>query len=105
MSLTKSGIAWNQIIALHNMLHMERFAVKPLTLLLIGAHDVLLDNAHNLLESMVDSSDQHNWKPNRSQHTTLRRSVEEVIWFWIKSKLKGNVLDWIQMEREGSKDG
>ena len=31
---------------------------------------------------------------------TLRRSVEEVIWSWIGSKLREKVLDWIQMERK-----
>ena len=56
---------------------MERFEVKPLTLRLIGGHDVLLDTSHDLLRSMVDLSGQHNQKPNGS-HTgqTLRLSVE-----------------------------
>ena len=30
----------------------------------------------------------------------LRRSVEYVIWPWISSKLKGKVLDLIQIEKE-----
>ena len=56
------------MIALHSILHMERFAVKPLTLYLFGGHDMLLDTAHDLLESKVDSSGLLNWKPNGS-HT------------------------------------
>ena len=44
------------MIALHNILHMERFAVKPLTLRSIGGHDVLLDTTHELIGSMVDLS-------------------------------------------------
>ena len=47
---------------------MEGFAVKPLTLRLIGGHDVLLDNAYDLLDSMVESSGQHNRETNGS-HT------------------------------------
>ena len=43
---------------------MEGYAVKPLTLWSIGGHDVLLDAAHDLLESIVESSDQHNREPN-----------------------------------------
>ena len=47
---------------------MEGFAVKPLTLRLIGGYDVLLNTAHDLLDSMVESSGQHNIEPNGS-HT------------------------------------
>ena len=32
MFLTKLGIVWSERKALHGTLHMERFAVKPLTL-------------------------------------------------------------------------
>ena len=46
MLWTKSGIVWSERITLHNILHMEGFTVKPLTLWLIGGHDVLLDTAH-----------------------------------------------------------
>ena len=45
------GIVWSERITLHNILHMERFAVKPLTLQSIGDHDVLLDITHDLLKS------------------------------------------------------
>ena len=47
---------------------MEGLAVKPLTFRLIGDHDVLLNAAHDLLDSIVESSDQHNQEPNGS-HT------------------------------------
>ena len=47
---------------------MERFAVRPLTLRSIGGHDVLLDTTHDLFDSMVESSGQHNREPNGS-HT------------------------------------
>ena len=47
---------------------MEGLAVIPLTLRLIRGHDVLLDAAHDLLNSIVKSSGQHNRKPNES-HT------------------------------------
>ena len=47
---------------------MKGFAVKPLTLRSIGDHDVLLDAAHDLLNSIVELSDQHNREPNES-HT------------------------------------
>ena len=47
---------------------MEGLAVRPLTLQSIGGHDVLLDIAHDLLNSIVESSDQHNREPNGS-HT------------------------------------
>ena len=43
---------------------MEGLAVRPLTLWLIGGHDVLLDTAHDLLDSLVESSGQHNQEPN-----------------------------------------
>ena len=45
---------------------MEWFAVKPLTLQSIGGHDVLLDATHDLLNSIVESSSQHNREPNGS---------------------------------------
>ena len=51
MLSTKSSIVWSERIALHNILHMERFVVKPLIPLSIGGHDVLLDTSHDLLES------------------------------------------------------
>ena len=47
---------------------MEGFAVKPLTLRSIGGHDVLLEVAHDLLDSIVESSGQHNQEINGS-HT------------------------------------
>ena len=47
---------------------MEELTVRPLTLWLIRGHDVLLDAAHDLLDSIVESSDQHNREPNGS-HT------------------------------------
>ena len=43
---------------------MEGFAVRPLTLRSIGGHDVLLDAAHDLLNSIVELSGQHNWEPD-----------------------------------------
>ena len=39
---------------------MEGYAVKPLILRSIGGHDVLLDAAYDLLDSIVESSGQHN---------------------------------------------
>ena len=47
---------------------MEGLAVKSLTLRSIGGHDVLLDVAHDLLNSIVELSGQHNREPNGS-HT------------------------------------
>ena len=47
---------------------MEGLAVRPLTFRSIRGHDVLLDITHGLLDSIVESSGQHNQKPNRS-HT------------------------------------
>ena len=47
---------------------MEGFTVRPLTLQSIRGHDVLLNTAHDLLDSIVESSDQNNREPNRS-HT------------------------------------
>ena len=41
-------------------LSMEEYAVRSLTLWSIGGHDVLLDAAHHLLDSIVESSGQHN---------------------------------------------
>ena len=46
------------------MLSMEGFAVRPLTLWSIGGNDVLLDTSHDLLDSSVEPSVQHNRKPN-----------------------------------------
>ena len=57
MLRTKSGMVWSERISLHNILHMEMFIVKTLSLQSIGGHDVLLDTAHDLLGSMVDLSD------------------------------------------------
>ena len=47
---------------------MEGFVVRPPTFSSIGGHDVLLDTAHDLLDSIVESSGQHNQEPNGS-HT------------------------------------
>ena len=47
---------------------MEGYAVKPLTLRSIRGHDVLLDAAHDFLDSIVESSGQYNQEPNGS-HT------------------------------------
>ena len=47
---------------------MEGFAVRPLILWSIRVHDVLLDIAHDLLDSIVESSGYHNREPIRS-HT------------------------------------
>ena len=47
---------------------MEGLAIKPLTFQSIGDHDVFLDAAHDLLDSIVESSSQHNRDPNGS-HT------------------------------------
>ena len=47
---------------------MEWFVVRPLAFQLIGGHDILLDTAHDLLDSIVASSGQHNREPNGS-HT------------------------------------
>ena len=58
--LVKGQITWK--------LSMEGLVVRPLTLRSIGGHDVLLDVANDLLDSIVESSSQHNWEPNRS-HT------------------------------------
>ena len=44
-------------------LSMEGFEVRPLTLRSIGGHDVFLDTTHDLLDSIVESSCQHNWEP------------------------------------------
>ena len=58
--IVKGQIVWE--------LSMEGLAVIPLTLRSIEDHDVLLDTAHNLLNSIVESNCQHNLKPNGS-HT------------------------------------
>ena len=47
---------------------MKELAIKPLTLWSVGGHDVLLDRAHDLLDSIVESNDQYNSEPNGS-HT------------------------------------
>ena len=47
---------------------MEGYAVRPLTLWSIRGHDLLLDAAHDLPDSIVKSSGQHNREPNGS-HT------------------------------------
>ena len=60
---------------------MEGFTVKPLTLWSIGRHDVLLDTAHDLLDSMVESSDQHNREPNGL--CTLRKCRLDIKQTWI----------------------
>ena len=75
---------------------MERLAVKSLTLRSIRGHDVLIDTTYDLDQCLISVA---NITRNLKGHT-LRRSVEEVIWSCIGSILKGNVLDWIQMERE-----
>ena len=49
-------------------LSMEELAVRPLTLRSIRGHDVLLDTAQDLLNSIVELSGQHNREPNGS-HT------------------------------------
>ena len=59
-SLVKGRIAW--------YLSMEGLPVRPLILQSIGGHDVLLDAAHDLLDSIVELSGQYNWEPNGS-HT------------------------------------
>ena len=46
------------------MLSMEGFVVKLMTLRLIEGHDVLLDTTHDLLDSIVKPSGQHNREPN-----------------------------------------
>ena len=47
---------------------MEGLVVRQLTLRSIGGHDVLLDTAHDFLNSIVELSGQHNREPNGS-HT------------------------------------
>ena len=47
---------------------MEGLVVRPLTFWSIGGHDVWPNTAHDLLNSIVESSGQHNREPNRS-HT------------------------------------
>ena len=49
-------------------LSVEGYAIIPLTLWSIGGYDVLLDIAHDLLDLIVESNDQHNMEPNGS-HT------------------------------------
>ena len=67
---------------------MEGFVVRPLTLRSIGGHDVLLNNAHDLLG-----------------FKNYGRSVEEIIWSWIGSKSKEIVLDWIHNDGENIRIG
>ena len=43
---------------------MEGILVRPMTLRSIRGHDVLLDTAHDFLDSSVKPSGQHNRKPN-----------------------------------------
>ena len=50
------------------MLSMKGFSIRPLTFRSIMGHNVLLDTAHDLLNSSVEPSGQHNRKPNGS-HT------------------------------------
>ena len=45
---------------------MEGFLVRPLTLWSIRGYNVLLDVAHDLLDSIVESSGQHNQELNES---------------------------------------
>ena len=47
---------------------MEGLVVRPMTLRSIEVHDVLLDATHDLLDSIVESSGQHNQELNGS-HT------------------------------------
>ena len=47
-------------------LSMEGFAIIVLILRSIRGHDVLLDTAHDLLDSMVESIGQHKREPNGS---------------------------------------
>ena len=54
---------------------MKGLAIRLLTLGSIGGHDVLLDTAHDLLDSIVESSDQHNREPNGS-HTKKSVGVD-----------------------------
>ena len=46
----------------------EGLSIRPLTLRLIENHDVLLDTAYDLFDSIIESSDQHNRESNGS-HT------------------------------------
>ena len=41
---------------------MEGFTIRPLTLQSIRGHDVLLDIVHDLLDSSIEPSYQHNRK-------------------------------------------
>ena len=45
-----------KIEGLQQYLSMKGLAVRPLTLRSIGGHDVLLDAAHDLLDSIVELS-------------------------------------------------
>ena len=51
---------------------MEGFAVRLLTLSSIGDHDVLLDDAHDLLNSIVELSGQHNQELIRMQSRVIQ---------------------------------
>ena len=45
---------------------MNGLAIRPLTRRSIEGHDVLLDTAHDFLDSIVESSGQHNQGPSGS---------------------------------------
>ena len=47
---------------------MGGLVVRPMTRRSIGGHDVLIDTANDFLNSIVESSGQHNREPNGS-HT------------------------------------
>ena len=47
---------------------MEGLSVRPFTLRSIGGHNVLLDTAHDLLDSIFESSGQHDREPNGSHN-------------------------------------
>ena len=59
---------------------MEGFVVRPLTLRSIGGHEVLLDTVHDLLDSMVESSGQHNQELNGSHLEECGADIKQI---WI----------------------
>ena len=63
---------------------MEGYAVRPLTLRSIEGHDVLLDAAHDLLNSIVESSGQYN--RNLMGHTLRSVWREKSIFFFKMGK-------------------
>ena len=65
---------------------MEGYAVIPLTLRSIGGHDVLLHTAHDLLDSIVESSGQRNWN---LMVTQLEVCGVDTKWIWMCSKCEG----------------